>query len=222
MRLRGERGWEPDTLARWGIGFDGQRITVPITDQDGRLQGLLRLRSENWQRPKVLAAAGTRLGLIPHPALVAGSVVLVEGPGDMLAARSVGLPAIAVPGTHAWRAEWAPALNGREVTVVMDCDRAGREAATRIARDLQTHAANTAIVDLDPSRDDGYDLTDWLRAGNQPAQLPAAQPPTTVDQPRLRASGAAALPASSGPTTPPATVTARSIGAGRSARCATF
>ncbi len=222
VRLRRERGWKPDTLARWGIGFDGHRVTVPITDQDGRLQGLLRLRVNGWQQPKVIAAAGTRLGLIPHPALAAGSIVLVEGPGDMLAARSVGLPAIAVPGTHAWRAEWAPALTGRKVTAVMDCDRAGREAATRIARDLQTHAVKMAIVDLDPGRDDGYDLTDWLSAGNQPAQLLAAQALTPVDQPRLRASGAAALPASSGPTSPPAAVTARGIGAGRSARCATF
>ena len=129
-RLRAERGWEPNTLRRWGIGFDGERITVPITNLQGALQGVLRLRIDAWQKPKVLAAAGSRLGLIPHPELVAGSVVLVEGPSDMLAARSAGLPAIAVPGTHAWRAEWASAFTGRDVTVVMDADRPGREAAS--------------------------------------------------------------------------------------------
>ena len=137
-RLRAERGWEPDTLRRLGVGFDGERITVPITDEHGALQGVLRLRVDAWQKPKVLAAAGSRLGLIPHPELVAGSVVLVEGPSDMLAARSAGLPAIAVPGTHAWRAEWASAFTGRDVTVVMDADRPGREAAVRIAADLAT------------------------------------------------------------------------------------
>ena len=166
-RLRGERGWEPDTLRRWWIGFDGERITVPITDQRGALQGVLRLRVDAWQKPKVLAAAGSRLGLIPHPELVAGSVVLVEGPSDMLAARSAGLPALAVPGTHAWRAEWASAFIGRDVTVVMDADRPGREAAARIAADLHRHAARAPIVELDPGRDHGYDLSDWLRAGNK-------------------------------------------------------
>ena len=140
-RLRRERGWKPDTLRRWGIGFDGERITVPITDQQGALQGVLRLRVDAWQKPKVLAAADSRLGLIPRPELVAGSVVLVEGPSDMLAARSAGLPAIAVPGTHVWRAEWAMAFTGRDVTVVMDADRPGREAAVRIAADLQRHRA---------------------------------------------------------------------------------
>jgi hypothetical protein len=86
----------------------------------------------------------------------------------MLAARSAGLPAIAIPGTHAWRPEWAGALTGREVTVVMDADRPGREAAVRIAGDLERHRAEALVVDLDPSRDDGYDLSDWLRAGNNP------------------------------------------------------
>jgi hypothetical protein len=173
-RLRAERGWEPDTLRRCQIGFDGERITVPITDQRGALQGLLRLRVQAWQKPKVLAAAGSRLGLIPHPKLVAGSVVLVEGPSDMLAARSVRLPAVAVPGTHAWHADWARALTGRDVTVVMDADRPGREAAVRIAHDLKRHGARSTIVDLDPTRDDGYDLSDWLQAGNKPAAFPHA------------------------------------------------
>ena len=165
-RLHSERGWEPDTLRRWGIGFDGERITVPITDDRAELQGVLRLRVDAWQTPKVLAAPGSQLGLIPHPERVPGSVVLVEGPSDMLAARSAGLPAIAVPGTHAWRAEWATAFTGRDVTVVMDADRPGREAAIRVAADLQRHGARAQVVELDPGRDDGYDLSDWLVAGN--------------------------------------------------------
>jgi hypothetical protein len=171
-RLRTGRGWESDTLRRWGIGFDGERITVPITDQFGALLGVLRLCVRTWQKPKVLAVAGSRLGLIPHPDVVAGSVLLVEGPSDMLAARSAGLPAIAVPGTHAWRAEWGSAFTARHVTVVMDADQPGREAAVRIARDLQRHGARAAIVDLDPTRDDGYDVSDWLRGGNKPTALP--------------------------------------------------
>jgi Toprim domain len=167
-RVRAERGWDPNVLRRWAIGFDGERITVPITGRRGAVQGVLRLRVDAWQKPKVLAAAGSRLGLIPHPELVAGSVVLVEGPSDMLAARSVGLPAIAVPGSHAWRVEWASAFTGRDVTVVMDADRPGREAAGRIAADLQRHRARAQVVELDPGRDDGYDLSDWLQAGNNP------------------------------------------------------
>jgi len=171
-RLRRERGWNPDTLKALGIGFDGHRITVPIIDEHQALHGILRLRVDASQQPKVLAAPGTKLGLIPHPHLEPRQyVLLVEGPSDMLAARSAGLPAIAVPGTHAWRGEWSRLLAGREVTVVMDCDPPGRQAAQRIARDLEHHAARVRIVDLAPQRRNGYDLSDWLKAGNDPRLL---------------------------------------------------
>jgi DNA primase len=79
----------------------------------------------------------------------------------MIAARSCGWPAVAVPGDHAWRPAWAELLRGRLVTVVMDCDDAGRNAAERIAADLAPVSA-VRIVDLAPNRDDGFDLTDWV------------------------------------------------------------
>ena len=230
VRVGRERGWEPETLANMEIGFDGDRITVPITDEHRTLQGLLRLRVETRQTPKVRTTYGTRLGLIPDPKLVEGPVVLVEGPSDMLAARSAGLPAIAVPGTHAWRADWASMFCGRDVTVVMDADRAGRHAAARIARDLQAHGARTTIVDLDPTRDDGYDLSDWLRAGNKPAALPNARAfasgaasgrsVANSHDHRPQAAGAAAPTANRVDQRPLGAVTAPSLGLRGSIRCA--
>ena len=80
----------------------------------------------------------------------------------MISARSRGLPAIAVPGDDAWEAGWAQLLGGRHVSVVFDCDRAGREAAARIAADLRSAGVRGSIVDLAPGRADGYDLTVWL------------------------------------------------------------
>ncbi len=79
----------------------------------------------------------------------------------MIAARSRGLPAIAVPGADSWRASWAQLLKGRDATIVMDCDPQGRTAATAIAADLQG-IATARLLDLAPDRNDGYDLTDWL------------------------------------------------------------
>jgi DNA primase len=80
----------------------------------------------------------------------------------MICARSRGLPAIAVPGDHAWEAGWARLLAGRRVSVVMDSDPAGHEAAARIADDLKLAGVHGSIIDLAPGREDGYDLTDWL------------------------------------------------------------
>jgi DNA primase len=80
----------------------------------------------------------------------------------MISARSQGLPAIAVPGDDAWEPEWAQLLEGRHVSIVLDCDRAGRGAAARIAADLKSAGVRGSILDLAPGRHDGYDLTDWL------------------------------------------------------------
>ena len=120
------------------VGLDaGGRLTIPIRAASNDLQGVLRYQPWRTHGPKMLAVRGTRLGLIPHPVREpAPHIILVEGPADMIAARSSGLSAIAVSGTYAWRSEWAPAFAGRRVTVVMDCDRPGREAADRIASDL--------------------------------------------------------------------------------------
>lgn len=158
-----QRLWDPAVMRELELGYDRGRITIPIRDDAGRLVGVLRYRPGSGGR-KMLALPGSRLGLVPHPAQEPSQrVVLVEGPPDMIAARSFGWPAIAVPGDHAWQATWAPLFRSREVTVAMDCDSAGRAAAKRIAADL-AHVCPVRVIDLAPVRHDGFDLTDWLHS----------------------------------------------------------
>ena len=155
--------WSRATLLELGCGWERGRVIIPIRDGHGGVRGLLRYARSRDRAPKVLAARGTRLGLIPHPCTESsGWVVLVEGPPDMISARSRGLPAIAVPGDDAWEPGWARLLAGRRVSVVFDCDRAGRPAAARIAADLKAVGVRGSIVDLARGRTDGYDLTAWL------------------------------------------------------------
>ncbi|MGI8864156.1 MAG: toprim domain-containing protein [Solirubrobacteraceae bacterium] len=162
-RLARERGWRYPTMRELDLGADGNHITIPTRDHDGQLVGLLRYRP--WpaaRQAKMRAAPGSQRVLLPHPAAEPSQqVLLVEGEPDMIAARSRGLAAIALPGTDTWRPHWAQLLAGRQVTIVTDSDPQGRALAERIARDLGDHP-DTAIVDLAPERNDGYDLTDWL------------------------------------------------------------
>jgi len=164
--LNRERGWTYQTMRELELGLDQlcQRITIPIRDHAGQLQGLLRYDPSQVRRgPKMLAAPGTRLGLIPHPERVPhGEVLLCEGPADMLTARAARLPAIAIPSATAWRTDWTQQLQRRPVTIIMDSDAPGRHAAHTIAQDLAAAGASVQTVDLAPVRDDGYDLSDWL------------------------------------------------------------
>jgi DNA primase len=162
------RGWSPSAIDELELGYDRGRITIPIRDANGALQGLLRYKPGAANDQKMRSALGTRLALIPHPAAEpAERILLVEGPPDMIAARSHGLPAIAVPGDHAWKPAWVRDLTGRHITIIMDCDPPGRAAAHRIAANLANYAT-TKILDLDPTRTDGYDLTDWITDTESP------------------------------------------------------
>ena len=147
-----------------GLGFDRGRITIPVRDDKRQLIGLLRYQP--WPKPrepKMLATAGSRRALLPHPAAEPSTrVLLVEGEPDMIAARSRGLRAIAVPGVDGWRRAGPSSSPDREVTVIMDCDEQGRMAAAAIADHLSS-LSDVRVLDLAPDRNDGYDLTDWLR-----------------------------------------------------------
>jgi hypothetical protein len=140
----------------------------------------------------MLAAAGSRRALLPHPAAEPSEgVLLVEGEPDMIAARCHLLPAIAVPGLDGWNTAWALLFSGRRVIVVMDCDEPRRGTAAAIQKDLSS-VCDAEILDVAPDRNDGCDLTGRLldthrlpppriagRAAGQPGRLsmgPRANP----------------------------------------------
>jgi hypothetical protein len=163
--LRRERCWTSSAIASWALGVDGGRVVIPVRDAAGRLAAVLRYDPRRECRgPKVIAVSGSSRTLYPAPeTVVGGRLVIVEGEPDAIAAHSAGLPAVAVPGSHGWRTAWTGRFHGREVIVIADSDRDGRRLACTITADLQQAGIRARAVDLHPGRDDGGDLTDWLR-----------------------------------------------------------
>lgn len=160
------RGWSVGAIRELGVGWDGDRFTIPIRDDAGELLNVVRYRPD--AKPKSLALTGRPRGLFPAPETLNGSpvVFVVEGEPDALAAASIGLVAVAIPGANAWRSQWARRFAGRHVVIVPDCDHPGRDLAARAARDLTTHAASVRLLDLgplQPNDQDGYDLGDFIR-----------------------------------------------------------
>jgi hypothetical protein len=169
-RLQELRGWSAEVVERFGVGLDGARIVFPYLDAQGRLVGLGRYQPDPERRddlPKLQAASGSKRELFPAPERVDGDpLFLVEGEADALASLSVGLSAVGVPGVSGWRPQWSERLSGRRVVVVFDCDQPGRDAASRVASDLVEVAEVVRLVDLDPARSDGYDLSEFLLNGS--------------------------------------------------------
>ena len=67
-----------------------------------------------------------------HGSFLVQAVMDWAGPEAHLAGFRWQNRAIAIPGDDAWEAGWAPLLTGRRVSIVFDCDQAGRDAAARI------------------------------------------------------------------------------------------
>ena len=166
-RLYELRGWRRDVLERLEVGLDGERVTLPSRDGESRLVGLCRYlpnpETRNGQA-KLLAVAGSSRELFPPPETLNGDgwLFLTEGEPDALRALSVGIPAVGVPGMATWKPEWAERLAGRRVAIVFDCEPSARARAEKVAGVLAGVAAEVRVLDLDPDRDDAYDLTNWL------------------------------------------------------------
>lgn len=166
-RLRELRGWTREVICAHRIGWDGERVTLPVTDAAGRLAGVLRYQPNPERRSgasKMLAQKGTPRDLYPPPELTPGDpLFLVEGEPDAVTVQSMGLAAVAVPGANGWKDGMAPRFAGRHLVVCCDVDGPGRELAKRVAGDLLEHATSVRVLDLDPDRDDGYDVGDLVR-----------------------------------------------------------
>ena len=171
--------WTPAAIERLSIGIHNDRFTIPIRDGDGTLVNLIRyapdaIRSNG--QPKSLAVKNAKRDLFPAPETIEGDEVwLWEGESDAITATALGLPAVGVPGTQGWKKAWAKRFEDRAVFILLDCDDKARIAAEKIAADLWPYAESVRIVPLDPNRDDGYDLGDFVMDAETPDELHQAK-----------------------------------------------
>jgi hypothetical protein len=61
------------------------------------------------------------------------------------------------------------------VVVCFDCDGPGRTAAKRASQAIAVHAAAVRVIDIEGTRDDGYDVGDLLREASANGGTPHAQ-----------------------------------------------
>jgi hypothetical protein len=173
-RLLEVKGWSLATLQWFGAGWTGERLTLPVYGVPGaagvRPDLLTVLGYVPGGQPKMRALKGRGRHLFPAPEYLTGNVWLVEGEPDAITMRELGIPAVAVPGVNTWR-DWEERFTGRRVTVCMDCDEQGRACAAERVDGFRRAGVEARAVDLDPSRDDGFDLSDALVAAREAGRV---------------------------------------------------
>lgn len=115
-----------------------------------------------------------RLPAVREAAEDGRAVVVVEGEKDVDVLERIGFVATSAPmGAGKWTDDFSSQMSGVPVAIVVgDCDAPGRAHARDVAASLEQHRVKTRVVDLDPARDDGYDVSDFvLENGDQADEL---------------------------------------------------
>lgn len=132
------------------------RLVIPYLTPKGVAD--LKFRSmELDPEAKYIYKSGTEQRLFNAGALLHRSptYVITEGEFDAMAVwQATGLPAIGYPGAQAWKPFWSRAFYGcPEVVVLADGDKAGRDAAKEVAKQVGRTADSVRIVELDDGMD---------------------------------------------------------------------
>ncbi len=155
----------PDTLIhKHLLGWNGQRITIPIPDRTGKFTffKLAKDPEDHSDSPKMLSTRGAHAELYGWERVLTkpGQIVICEGEFDRLVLEGQGFAAVtSTAGAATFRSEWAETF--REIPKVFICfdnDVAGRIGAERVAR-LIPHAR---VVRLPEEVGEGGDVTDFF------------------------------------------------------------
>jgi hypothetical protein len=175
--LKDKRGFTDDTLTKFQLGWDGERVTIPIYDEFNTLVNFRRYKwnsqEDQWKLLNFVDDRGNTYGEVRIFGLEnlinenIESIVWSEGETDRIINEQYGFPtACATSGAGSWKPEWAKYFrNKKRVYLVQDNDDAGRNAANKIAEKL-CRVTEVYIVDWPEGFPHKGDITDFYTKNN--------------------------------------------------------
>lgn len=188
-----KRGYTDDTIASYQLGWDGQRVTIPIYDADGKLVNVRRYQRDAKDSKMIGIAAGFNAPrLFPLTLPLPDEVILVEGEWDAILMHQHGFAAAmtVTGGAGTFPLDMVPQFADRIVTIIYDNDEAGRRGAQKVARHLAA-VAEVRILNI-PGMPEKGDVTDFFveqgRSADEMAALlldatPYVVSPDVTDEP---------------------------------------
>ncbi len=176
--LRVRRGLTDDTLKKFRLGWDGERLTIPIYDEYNTLVNFRRYKwNSNEDQYKVINYQD-ELGNSYGEVRIFGVdrlidedteyIVWCEGEMDRIITEQYGFPAACpTSGAGTFKPEWARLFrNKKRVYLAQDNDEAGRNATKRLCEKLY-RIVDVYVVNWPDDFPDKGDLTDFFTKCNQ-------------------------------------------------------
>jgi len=171
--IRERRGLTDETLKKFQLGWDGERITIPVYDEFNTLVNFRRYKwNSNEDQWKVLnytdeynnAYGEVRIyGIdrVVDPDLE--YVIWCEGEMDRLSCEQRGFPcACATSGAGTWKPDWSKLFrNKKRVYLAQDNDEAGRNATKKLCEKLY-HVVDVYIINWPDGFPTKGDITDFF------------------------------------------------------------
>lgn len=168
--LLNQRGLTEETILKFKLGWDLERITIPIPDETGEYCNIRRYSSGEHGSRKMLsytdengeAGYGDAM-LFPIYNLEYDDVIVFEGEMDTVLANQLGYHAVtATGGAGTWRDEWTEKFRGKNVAICYDIDRAGQNGARKVAMKLLGVADSVKLIRLPISDPPDGDFTNYI------------------------------------------------------------
>lgn len=168
-----KRGLTLATIKDWKIGWDGDRYTIPVYDEERRLCNIrkYKLGSNIPSKDKMFNVTGYGAGRLFGVRILQENdeIVLTEGELDCIVLNQFGIPAVThTSGASTFKAEWAPKFVDKTVYVCYDNDEGGKSGAEKAAGLISSFAKEVFIVII-PIPNKGADITDFLIEEGQTA-----------------------------------------------------
>lgn len=172
-----------EVLKYYNVGFDGERVTIPIHDEEGNLVNVRRMAAQRAAKNKVINTPGHgQMRLWPLESLSGeGPIIVCEGETDCLSILHQGARAVtSTGGAGGWRQEWGALFRGQDVVIAFDGDDPGRRGAEKVCASLADHAASVTVLEMP----DATDVNDLHCAGHRLDNLIIAATPAAAGEQR--------------------------------------
>lgn len=163
--LRIKRGLSQETINKFLLGWDGERVTIPVIE-NGNIVNIRRYlpnapkgtpKMLNWKKGYGMVRLFNRDIIKLYE-----TIYICEGEFDAMVLTQNGFPAVSsTAGADSWSSTFNILFQNKHVVIVYDNDEAGEKGAKKVAEALSPFVKSIKIVTLDELPPKG-DVTDYF------------------------------------------------------------
>ncbi len=163
--LEEKKGISRATVEKFQLGYDSERVWIPIYDADKNLVNV-RQYDKNSKGARKMISVGGKGNVRLYPEMQHAEddwLLLLEGEWDCFLALQMGYPAVTqTGGAGTWKREFNEYFKNKNVIICYDNDKSGLTGAAKAASMLLAVAKSIKVIQLPYDEPKGADFSDFF------------------------------------------------------------